>query len=563
MRNAVLLVLALAAPGNAGAGPFALEGSRRPAPVRAMAAAPDGTVLGVTPDGVVRLDPASRSILRTYVLPAPDDAAFIGSVAAHGADVLIGVPYTLTISEEERAGAAYLLDGATGEVRHVFTSPLPPPSPTGNNFGLAVATLGDDVLVGAPFDHAAYRFDGATGRLEQTDADPGPGTEPFGSPFGTTVLGIGDAVIVGAPIDAAVHVFDADTGALRRTISDPRPGSGPYSFGAALAALGPDLLVGGPLSGLDSPGAAAWAFDPETGTLLRTFTNPLDPRDYTQFGQAIAAADGFVVVGDPNYGVGRIGEDLDGYPSVGRAYVFDGATGALLQTVPNPTSLPPDLFEDERFGAAVAAVPGRVVVGDPSDYPGSSLGHGGLYAYVGVAGCGDDAVGPLEVCDDGNLVDGDGCDSHCRPTACGNGVVSQGETCDDGNSTDGDGCDSNYAPTAATARSARASSATTATWSAAMAARIAARSRCVATGCSMPERNVTTATRPTATPAAPAAGASRATTSPATAPAARSSRSAWSCATPSASARSCSAGRSPSARAMRSPRRRHSSPATG
>ncbi|HYC23921.1 MAG TPA: DUF4215 domain-containing protein, partial [Candidatus Bathyarchaeia archaeon] len=63
--------------------------------------------------------------------------------------------------------------------------------------------------------------------------------------------------------------------------------------------------------------------------------------------------------------------------------------------------------------------------------------------------CGDGAVTPSsgEQCDDGNLVDGDGCDSNCTPTGCGNGIVTAGETCDDGNLIDGDGCDSNCTPT--------------------------------------------------------------------------------------------------------------------
>ena len=55
---------------------------------------------------------------------------------------------------------------------------------------------------------------------------------------------------------------------------------------------------------------------------------------------------------------------------------------------------------------------------------------------------------PGELCDDGNLVDGDGCDSNCTPTGCGNAIVTAGETCDDGNVIDGDGCDSNCTPTA-------------------------------------------------------------------------------------------------------------------
>ena len=54
--------------------------------------------------------------------------------------------------------------------------------------------------------------------------------------------------------------------------------------------------------------------------------------------------------------------------------------------------------------------------------------------------CGNGVVEPPEVCDDGNLVDGDGCDSNCTPTGCGNGIVTAGEECDDGNRISGDCC---------------------------------------------------------------------------------------------------------------------------
>ncbi len=47
-----------------------------------------------------------------------------------------------------------------------------------------------------------------------------------------------------------------------------------------------------------------------------------------------------------------------------------------------------------------------------------------------------------EECDDGNLVDGDGCDSNCTLTRCGNGIITAGEECDDGNAVDGDCCSS-------------------------------------------------------------------------------------------------------------------------
>lgn len=65
--------------------------------------------------------------------------------------------------------------------------------------------------------------------------------------------------------------------------------------------------------------------------------------------------------------------------------------------------------------------------------------------------CGDGAVNAKdEQCDDGNTADGDGCDAQCRQEMkpifplepeCGNGIHSKGEACDDGNTLDGDGCD--------------------------------------------------------------------------------------------------------------------------
>ena len=62
--------------------------------------------------------------------------------------------------------------------------------------------------------------------------------------------------------------------------------------------------------------------------------------------------------------------------------------------------------------------------------------------------CGDGVLlRNVEQCDDGNRVDGDGCDKTCRiergrraPSICGNGVRELGEECDDGNKINDDGC---------------------------------------------------------------------------------------------------------------------------
>jgi len=57
--------------------------------------------------------------------------------------------------------------------------------------------------------------------------------------------------------------------------------------------------------------------------------------------------------------------------------------------------------------------------------------------------CGNAIVEGTEQCDDGNHIDGDGCDSNCKFTGCGNGIVTAPEQCDDGNTVSGDGCEAN------------------------------------------------------------------------------------------------------------------------
>lgn len=54
--------------------------------------------------------------------------------------------------------------------------------------------------------------------------------------------------------------------------------------------------------------------------------------------------------------------------------------------------------------------------------------------------CGDGFRLADEDCDDGNLINGDGCSSSCEKTTCGDLSVQPGEVCDDGNTIAGDGC---------------------------------------------------------------------------------------------------------------------------
>jgi cysteine-rich repeat protein len=49
--------------------------------------------------------------------------------------------------------------------------------------------------------------------------------------------------------------------------------------------------------------------------------------------------------------------------------------------------------------------------------------------------CGDGALSGSEICDDGNDINGDGCDNNCTITGCDNGVASSGERCFDAGAT--------------------------------------------------------------------------------------------------------------------------------
>jgi len=70
----------------------------------------------------------------------------------------------------------------------------------------------------------------------------------------------------------------------------------------------------------------------------------------------------------------------------------------------------------------------------------------GFHEFYITPECGNGYWETGEQCDDGNLVDGDGCDRFCEIEStpsigiCGDGTLDSGEECDDGNLVNGDGC---------------------------------------------------------------------------------------------------------------------------
>jgi hypothetical protein len=158
---------------------------------------------------------------------------------------------------------------------------------------------------------------------------------------------------------------------LAKTFPNPNPEDGDL-FGYSVALAGPNILVGAPFSNMGATNAgAAYLFDGATGTLLQTFQKST-PAAGDWFGIGVGA------VGS-NALIGALGDDT-GAHDAGAAFLFDATTGALLHTFQKP-----QVHADDWFGGAVGAVGTHVLVGAPVDHVGE-VDSGGAYLFDAAAG---------------------------------------------------------------------------------------------------------------------------------------------------------------------------------
>lgn len=307
----------------------------------------------------------------TFLNPTPEDYDYMGyAVAGVGGHVLLGAPYDNTGADA--AGSAYLFDGTTGALRLTVSNPAPGAA---DLFGRSVAGLGTNLIVGAPFDDggesnsgSAYLLDGTTGTLLQTFVKPVPGANER---LGTAMAALGGNVLVSAPGEIAtggsVYLFDPATGAIVRTLANPSPATGD-GFGSSIAVLGSNVIVGAPGDdGAATNGGVAYLFDGATGALLLTFAHPV-PDFGDEFGWCVAAVGGNVLIGAPYA------------PGGGAAYLFDGTTGDLLHTL-----LSPSPSNNASFGGSVGAVGTAALVGEPGNDTGGA-NTGAVYLFDGASG---------------------------------------------------------------------------------------------------------------------------------------------------------------------------------
>lgn len=382
-------------------------------------------------------------------------------------------------------GAAWLLKIPTGEFVQAFTLPAAVDAPLDLT---AAAMVASRALVGAPRREqlgvtggGVYIYGTIPGVEPRTITRPSP--HPWDS-FGYTMAVAGQNVLIGSPgnlapqepgdlVAGAVYLVEPTTGDILRTITAPTPRPGD-TFGSALWVDGERVLIAAPDSPVGEPVGLVYDFDWASGDLLGVYSNTAPAPDTSRgvtlgFGASATRTEAFVVVGVPFDGEGKRGEvrafDRPGFtPSLVLASpshasfgstVF-GVPGGLLIAAPfhgdggagSVFVLNPDGaivqtlhgfragFEEDMFGSRIARDGKYLLVLDSED-------SGAVYVFAETTSCGNGLVEEAEVCDDGNTLDGDGCDRNCRPTLCGNALRTEGEECDDGNAENGDGCDEN------------------------------------------------------------------------------------------------------------------------
>ena len=434
------LILALAVPAVALAGPGDLD-------------------LTFGDHGVVVTDLTGGKDFGNSMLIQPDGRIVVaGTVDFQGPDSDFGL-------------ARYLGDGALDAsfgVAGLVTTDLS--GSVDDLYGLTIqadgklVAVGDSYQSGTGLDHAVVRYL-PDGSLDASFGSGGVALTDFGTAFDSArrvaIQADGKIVVLGtaglvrydaagaldgtfgvggvAPADLGMMLLESDGRILvarpglvtRYGVDGSVDGSIPISLisvtAAALQADGKMLIAG------SDAGAIKVVRHHPGGSIDDAFgsggTATIDTSSADDVARSIASeSDGRIVVGGGSFGLLTVFRlEADGTVETG----FGGTP------VPGATFLPFDVAGHAQAEGLAIQPDGRIVAAG-STQDGTDWRF--LVVRLALATCGNGAEEPGEVCEDGNLTDGDDCDSNCTPTGCGNDIRTGSEQCDDGNQADGDCC---------------------------------------------------------------------------------------------------------------------------
>ncbi len=186
--------------------------------------------------------------------------------------------------------------------------------------------------------------------------------------------------------------FETNTTKVIRTIDSPAPAA-KQRFGFFISVLGdvngdgtPDIAIG--TDPQDGTRGKAWVFSGATGAVLYQLVSPA-PQDGDRFGSRIGRAGDVNGDGVPDIIVGASSESVEGKAKQGQAYIFSGKDGTLIRPLDIPSS---DAVAGSNFGLAVQG-PGDVngdgipdQVVDASNFAGGLPNQGRMYVFDGATG---------------------------------------------------------------------------------------------------------------------------------------------------------------------------------
>ena len=288
-----------------------------------------------------------------------------------------------------QSGAAYIFNITTGALVHTLLNPNAYGTPAYDQFGYAVAISGNYAIVGTADEDdggtgpgqtggtgtssgKAYIFDVTTGALIHTLNNRNAYYQSAGDLFGKAVAIDGNYAIVGASNErddggtgsGKAYIYNVTTGAAVRILNNPNAygTSVDDRFGYAVAISGNYAIVGayqeddggtgsGQTGGGGLESGKAYIFNVSTGALVHTLTNP------NAFGTSAGDWFGFVVSMSGNYAI--VGAPYEGGgTTIGKAYIFNVTTGALIHTLNSPNNI-----DSDRFGWTAAISGNYAIVG--------------------------------------------------------------------------------------------------------------------------------------------------------------------------------------------------------
>ena len=187
---------------------------------------------GVAHNSFYILDRKGKKLVKRVTRPGAN-TGFASVLHLHGHQVFVGAP------GDKAIGTVFYYEIPGGKLLHEFKQPGNPK--TGTRYGIAIASDGKSVWIGAPRegDGAVYQFSAATGKLIRKYKAPGATTN-----YGHSLAICGDYVAVGAPsrnAASAVLIYKRRTGSLVGSIPSPFIDGG--CFGASLAGMGGSRLA--------------------------------------------------------------------------------------------------------------------------------------------------------------------------------------------------------------------------------------------------------------------------------------------------------------------------------